>query len=106
MANRYWNKVNLQLLSALTQKLLTISKLFKIGFDYLPLLLNSDISGHQTDHALYNNLDWWGKMNEKMDEKTKEYMRVCTVQSLPTTYFVLQKLVLLREWHETELYQL
>ena len=50
------------------------------------------VSGHQTDHVLYNKLDWWGEMNEKMDFNAKTYMNVCTtmapvrVHSQPTLY--------------------
>lgn len=50
------------------------------------------VSGHQTDHVIYTNLDWWGKMNDKMDEKTKTYIGICTtmvplkVHSQPTLY--------------------
>ena len=49
------------------------------------------VSGHQTDHVLYHALDWWGKMNDKMDHNAKTYMTVCTtiaprVHSQPTLY--------------------
>ena len=27
------------------------------------------VSSHHTNHVLYDNLDWWGKMNNKMDDK-------------------------------------
>ena len=62
------------------------------SFDYLQIIWNwirpspltftfRHVSGHQTDHVLYDNLDWWGKMNNKMDDKAKTYMITCTTMA-------------------------
>ena len=73
------------------------------SFDYLQIIWNwiqlypltfkfRHVIGHQTDHILYNNLDWWGTMNNKMDERAKMFMSVCTtivpvrVRLQPTLY--------------------
>ena len=39
------------------------------------------VSGHQTDHLFYDNLDWRGKMNNKMNAKAKTYMSTCTAMA-------------------------
>lgn len=39
------------------------------------------VSGHQTDHFYYNDLDWWGEMNDKMDKMAKTFITICTTMA-------------------------
>ena len=42
------------------------------------------IRGHQTDHVRYDQLDWWGKRNEDVDQAAKKFLHECTTGPVST----------------------
>ena len=66
--------------------------LYQKSFDYLQVIRNWTqlsplkfkfyyISSHDSDHVQYDDLDWWEKMNDKMDKKAKNSMTACTTMA-------------------------
>ena len=42
------------------------------------------VKGCQTDHVRYDQLDWWGKRNENVDQAAKRFLHECTTGPVST----------------------
>ena len=56
------------------------------------------VKGHQTDFVSYEELDWWGKRNEDVDEYAKGFLRTCTSGLRTTRKSHVQPTLYLEKW--------
>ena len=56
------------------------------------------VKGHQTDHVRYDQLDWWGKRNEDVDQAAKKFLHECTTGPVSTRRSYVQPTLHLEKW--------